>query len=157
MDLTHTAVVAERPGRLDEVLVWRHVDLRSPGPGEVRVRMLASTINPSDAVTVSGAYGSRTTFPFVPGFEDVGVVEEVGAGVDAALLGQRVLPIGSAGCWARSKVLDARWCLPVPDGLDDEVACFAHVNPLAARQPDCTITLAPPTAALRALDPSGRS
>ncbi|WP_212128428.1 hypothetical protein [Brevibacterium sp. SMBL_HHYL_HB1] len=51
--------------------------------------MTASTVNPSDAVTVSGAYASRTEFPFVPGFE--------GVGVPANAIGERVLPIGSAG------------------------------------------------------------
>ncbi|WP_234021248.1 alcohol dehydrogenase catalytic domain-containing protein [Streptomyces sp. Tu 6176] len=43
--------------------------------------MVASTVNPSDAVTVSGAYGSRTTFPLVPAFEGVGVIEAAGPGV----------------------------------------------------------------------------
>jgi len=69
-----SAVVAERPGPLTDVLrLHTAPPVDDPlGEGEVLVRMLASTVNPSDAVTVSGAYGSRTVFPFVPGFEGVG-------------------------------------------------------------------------------------
>ena len=68
----------------------------SLAPHEVSVRMIAAAVNPSDAVTVSGAYASRTTFPFVPGFEGVGVIERAGPGVPEQMIGRRVLPIGSA-------------------------------------------------------------
>ncbi|MFC8710659.1 zinc-dependent alcohol dehydrogenase family protein [Streptomyces sp. NPDC057197] len=94
--------------------------------------MVASTVNPSDAVTVSGAYGSRTTFPLVPGFEGVGVIEAAGPGVPPGAVGLRVLPLGSAGAWQQYKRLAYPWCVPVPDDLPDEVACFAYVNPLTA-------------------------
>ena len=66
-----------------------------PGPsryGEADVPMLASTVNPSDVVTVSGAYASRTEFPFVPGFEGVGVIERAGPGVPAGAIGGRRRP-----------------------------------------------------------------
>ncbi|KXH68787.1 hypothetical protein CSAL01_00055 [Colletotrichum salicis] len=51
-----------------------------PGPGRVRVRMLLASINPSDLVTISGAYPSRTSLPHVHGFEGVGVIESLGEG-----------------------------------------------------------------------------
>lgn len=127
------ATVVESPGRLADVLTVRDVAApAAPGAGEVVVRMLASTVNPSDEVTVSGAYGSRTTFPMVPGFEGVGVIEAVGPGVPADALGRRVLPLGSAGNWQQYKRLGHSWCVPVPDELPDDVACFAYINPLTA-------------------------
>ncbi|MEU5088440.1 zinc-dependent alcohol dehydrogenase family protein [Streptomyces sp. NPDC021356] len=127
------AAVAGSPGRLADVLAVR--DVAGPaacGVGEVVVRMVASTVNPSDEVTVSGAYGSRTSFPMVPGFEGVGVIDAVGPGVPAGAVGRRVLPLGSAGAWQQYKRLDHSWCVPVPDDLPDEVACFAYINPLTA-------------------------
>ncbi|MEB4614048.1 zinc-dependent alcohol dehydrogenase family protein, partial [Leucobacter sp. M11] len=130
---TMLAVIAERPGPLSAVLRLREVPVPGePAPGQVAVRMLLSTVNPSDAVTVSGAYPSRTSFPFVPGFEGIGEVVRVGSGVPAALLGQRVLPLGSAGNWQEIKHLEAAWCVPVPDDVSDEAACFAAINPLTA-------------------------
>lgn len=100
--------------------------------GSVRLRMLASTVNPSDLVTISGAYASRTRYPFVPGFEGVGEVVEVGARVSPGLMGKRVLPLGSAGNWQEYKEASADWCFEVPDSVATEAACFAYVNPLSA-------------------------
>lgn len=127
------AVLAERPGVLGDVLTSRTIPSPSaPGEGEVTVRMVASTINPSDAVTVSGAYGSRTQFPFIPGFEGVGIIESVGPGVPVEAVGKRVLPIGSAGNWQEIKLTSYSWCIPVPDDITDTMACFAYINPLTA-------------------------
>jgi NADPH:quinone reductase-like Zn-dependent oxidoreductase len=94
--------------------------------------MLARAVNPSDHVTISGAYASRTSLPFVPGFEGVGVVEEAGPGVTECAPGDRVLPIGSAGAWQDVKVAEARWCFPAPPDLPDEQAAMSYVNPLTA-------------------------
>lgn len=127
------ALVAERPGALGSVLVSRAVSVSdSLGAGEVAVRMVASTVNPSDVVTVSGAYGSITSFPFIPGFEGLGVIEQAGPGVPPSVVGARVLPIGSASNWQQIKRTDYAWCIPIPDDIPDTVACFAYINPLTA-------------------------
>ncbi|WP_244644585.1 zinc-dependent alcohol dehydrogenase family protein [Azorhizobium oxalatiphilum] len=105
----------------------------APGQGDVLVRMRASTINPSDLIPVTGAYRHRTPLPFVPGYDGVGVVDETGPGVDPALRGRRVLPLGSAGNWATWKVLPAASCVDVPDDITDEQAALAYINPLTAR------------------------
>jgi len=126
------AVIAETPGPIDTVVIR---DVPEPGglrAGEVVVRMLVSTFNPSDAVTVSGAYASRTAFPLVPGFEGVGIISRIGPGVPTSALGQRVLPIGSPGAWQEYKCIDYSWCIPVPDDIPTDVACFAYINPLTA-------------------------
>ena len=126
------AAIAETPGPIDTVVIR---DVPEPGElrsGEVVVRMLVSTFNPSDAVTVSGAYASRTTFPLVPGFEGVGIIDRIGPGVPTSALGRRVLPIGSPGAWQEYKRIDHSWCIPVPDDIPTDVACFAYINPLTA-------------------------
>ncbi|MEY8565756.1 zinc-dependent alcohol dehydrogenase family protein [Corynebacteriaceae bacterium 7-707] len=130
------AAVADRPGPLADVVSVRTVpDPGPPGPAELTLRMTATTANPSDAVTVSGAYPSRTTFPLIPGFEGVGVVEDAGPDVPAptrGLIGRRVLPLGGPGCWQQRRTVDHTWCVPVPDDLDDRTACFSYINPLTA-------------------------
>ena len=77
------AVVCERWGEPEEVLHVREVPEPQPGPGQVRVRMIASPINPSDLLMVRGEYGRRPPLPATPGFEGVGVVE-AGSGLLAA-------------------------------------------------------------------------
>lgn len=107
----------------------------TPGPlaaDHVRVRMRACSINPSDLLTIAGTYRSRTTLPFHPGYEGVGVVERVGAAVSTLRAGDRVMPIGSAGCWQTYKDCEADWCLAVADALTDEQAAMSYVNPMTA-------------------------
>lgn len=126
------AAIAETPGPIDTIVIR---DIPEPGElraGEVVVRMLVSTFNPSDEVTVSGAYASRTAFPLVPGFEGVGIIDRIGPGVPTSALGRRVLPIGSPGAWQEYKRIDHSWCIPVPDDIPTDVACFAYINPLTA-------------------------
>ena len=126
------AALAAQPGPIHNVTIQDVPEPDAPQRGEVIVRMLASAFNPSDAVTVSGAYASRTEFLLVPGFEGVGVVERIGPEVPSALLGRRVLPIGSAGAWQELKRTDHTWCIPVPDDIPTDVACFVYINPLTA-------------------------
>ena len=126
------AAIAETPGPIDTIVIR---DIPEPGElraGEVVVRMLVSTFNPSDEVTVSGAYASRTAFPLVLVFEGVGIIDRIGPGVPTSALGQRVLPIGSPGAWQEYKRIDHSWCIPVPDDIPTDVACFAYINPLTA-------------------------
>lgn len=103
-----------------------------PGLGEVEVALSLSAINPSDLIPVTGAYSARTTLPFVPGFEGVGTVARVGAGVETLKPGDRVIPIGASGLWQEYLVRPAEWCFSVPDDIDDRHAATSYVNPLTA-------------------------
>ena len=126
------AAIAETPGPIDTIVIRDIPEPEELRAREVVVRMLVSTFNPSDAVTVSGAYASRTAFPLVLGFEGVGIIDRIGPGVPTSALGQRVLPIGSPGAWQQYKRIDHSWCIPVPDDIPTDVACFAYINPLTA-------------------------
>ncbi|KAL4969939.1 uncharacterized protein BDV14DRAFT_163857 [Aspergillus stella-maris] len=55
-------------GSAPDVITAEAYEPHAAGPGEVRIHMLLASINPSDLVTISGAYRSRTSLPFVPGF-----------------------------------------------------------------------------------------
>lgn len=125
------AVVFERFGEPSEVLQVKDVPTPEPGPGEVRVRMIASPVNPSDLLVVRGLYGVLPKLPATPGFEGVGVVEKAGPGLMGKLVvGKRVTVINSAGGnWAEYAVIPWRQARPVPSDLpDDQVASF-FVNP----------------------------
>ena len=62
------AAVFETFGDPSEVLRVRDVPEPHPGPGEVRVRMIMSPVNPSDLLVVQGRYGVLPTLPSTPGF-----------------------------------------------------------------------------------------
>jgi NADPH:quinone reductase-like Zn-dependent oxidoreductase len=127
------AVVLESWGDPEKVLQVRDVPAPVPGPGQVRVRMLASPINPSDLLTIRGEYGRQPRLPATPGYEGVGVVEE-GHGLLAwRVKGKRVAVLnGAGGNWAEQVVLPARQAVPVPAELSDEQAATFFVNPASA-------------------------
>jgi NADPH2:quinone reductase len=94
--------------------------------------MVACAINPSDLITISGAYRARTSLPFFPGFEGVGIVTDVGIGCSKLVPGQRVMPIAAAGTWQEFKDHPEKLCLTVPNGLNEEEAAFSYINPMTA-------------------------
>jgi NADPH:quinone reductase-like Zn-dependent oxidoreductase len=93
--------------------------------------MIASPINPSDLLVVEGRYGVLPSLPSTPGFEGVGIVDEVGPGLLGRLVqGKRVVAINSAGGnWAEYAVIPARQARPVPDDIPDDQAATFFVNP----------------------------
>ena len=127
------ALVFDRFGEPSDVLRVREVPTPEPGPGEVRVRMIASPINPSDLLVVRGRYGVLPPLPATPGFEGVGVVDRAGPGALARLLrleGKRVCVINHAGGnWAEYAVIPAKQARPVPNDLPDEQVATFFVNP----------------------------
>jgi NADPH:quinone reductase-like Zn-dependent oxidoreductase len=125
------AAVFETFGEPSEVLCIRDAPVPEPGPGEVRVRMIASPINPSDLMVVRGRYGVLPKLPATPGFEGVGIVEKAGPGLLGRwALGKRVAAINSAGGnWAEYAVVPARQARPVPADIPDEQAATFFINP----------------------------
>lgn len=128
------AVVYQTFGEPGEVLETRDVGDLTPEAGEVRVRMLASPINPSDLMTIRGVYGQRPSLPATPGYEGVGVVDLSGGGLLGRLLiGRRVAVLNkSGGNWAEQAVVPANQCVPLPTDLPLEQAAMFFVNPVTA-------------------------
>jgi NADPH:quinone reductase-like Zn-dependent oxidoreductase len=125
------AVVFRSFGDPSQVLEVADVPAPTPGPGEVRVRMIASPINPSDVLYVRGEYGKRPALPASPGFEGVGVVEASGGGIFGKfLIGKRVAVINArGGNWQEEVVIPAKQAVMVPRDLPDEQVATFFVNP----------------------------
>ncbi|MCS6851337.1 MAG: zinc-dependent alcohol dehydrogenase family protein [Gemmataceae bacterium] len=128
------AAIFERFGEPAEVLQLREVPRPAPGPGQVRVRMLASPINPSDLAMIRGVYGQRPRLPATPGFEGVGVVTAAGPGWLGRLRkGRRVAVLNAqGGNWQEEVVVPARHVVPIPTDIPDEQAACFFVNPATA-------------------------
>src|SRR5438093_13760489 len=119
------AIVFDRFGDPAEVLQVRDVPVPEPGRGQVRVRMTASPINPSDLMVVRGQYGRLPRLPATPGFEGVGVIDAVGPGFLKRLRGlrpgRRVAVLNSqGGNWQESVIISARQVVPLAAELLDE-------------------------------------
>jgi NADPH:quinone reductase-like Zn-dependent oxidoreductase len=99
---------------------------------EIVVRMILSPINPSDLIPIRGAYKHRIQLPAIPGYEGVGVVEEIGSSVPTSLVGKRVLPLRGEGTWQQYVKTKANFAVRVPEVVDDETASQIYINPVTA-------------------------
>lgn len=128
------AAVFDTFGEPADVLAVREIEDRDVRPGHVRVRMLASPINPSDLMTVRGVYSRLPELPATPGYEGVGVVESAGSGLLPKLLvGRRVVVLNrGGGNWANFAMLPASQVVPVSEKLPIDQAATFFVNPVTA-------------------------
>jgi NADPH:quinone reductase len=89
-----------------------------PGPSEVRVKVLTAGVSYTDAMLRAGSYLGVPKPPFTPGYELVGIVDELGPGCSRLAVGDR---IGTLTVWGadaeRVCVLEAN-AVDVPDDLD---------------------------------------
>jgi NADPH2:quinone reductase len=121
----------ERQGPPSSVLVVGEMTDPEPGPGEVRIRVAASGINPGDMKKRQDAFGVGMPFPrVIPHSDGAGVIDEVGDGVPAARVGERVWCFGAQsyrpfGTAAESVVVPAEQAVPLPDGISfEQGACL---------------------------------
>ena len=126
------AIRFDRFGPPADVLRLEDMAQPEPGPGQVRLRLTHRPINPSDLLTVSGEYGRLPNLPATPGFEGVGRVDALGAGVTGWHIGQRAIPLSAGGTWCDSVVADAARLVPVPAAVGDATAAQFVVNPVTA-------------------------
>jgi NADPH:quinone reductase-like Zn-dependent oxidoreductase len=100
--------------------------------GEVLVRMIVRPINPSDLIPITGAYSHRISLPGIPGYEGVGIVEEIGTSVSQELIGKRVLPLRGEGTWQEFVKASAELVVPIPNFIDDYISAQLYINPVTA-------------------------
>lgn len=107
-------------------------ELSEPGPSEAVVRVEATGVSFAEQQMRRGKYYDQPPFPFVPGYDLVGVVERVGLAPGRVRPGARVAALTKTGAWAERIVLDVDDLVPVPAGLDPVAAETAIVNGLTA-------------------------
>lgn len=91
-----------------------------PGPGEVRIDVRASGVNFADIMARMGLYPDCPPLPCVLGYEVSGVIEAVGAGVDASWIGKRVMAGTRFGGYASRAVTALGNCIVIPDAWSFE-------------------------------------
>src|ERR1700730_582999 len=132
------AAVYRRRGPAAEVLTVEEIETPEPGPGEVRVRVAVSGINPTDWKSRS-AGGELTAGFQVPNQDGAGVVDAVGPGVDPARVGQRVWVYMAAwmnpyGTAAEYTVVPAERAVRLPEGISFDLAASLGVPVVTAHR-----------------------
>ena len=112
------------------------------GPGEVRIRVHAATVNPTDTGLRAGTRRAQMQGiepPYVPGMDAAGVIDEIGDGTDTDLavgdaVMAMVIPNGSHGAYRESIILSADSVVRAPAGASHVEASTLPMNALTARQ-----------------------
>jgi NADPH:quinone reductase-like Zn-dependent oxidoreductase len=129
----HTRIIVTRYGGPDELRVVEE-ECPEPKSGEVRVRVLAAGVSLPDLLMREGVHPEKPPLPFTPGWDLVGVVDRLGAGVSGIEPGHIVaaLPINDA--YAEFVCLPQRELVPVPSGLEAAEAVSLVLNYITAYQ-----------------------
>lgn len=130
----------ERPGPAAEVLQVGEVAAPDPGPGEVRVRVAFSGVNPGDTKKRGDWVGFGMPFPrIIPHSDGSGVIDAVGEGVDVNRVGQRVWVYGAQsyrpfGTAAQLTVVPAEQAAQLPAEVSDEVGACLGIPGITAHR-----------------------
>jgi NADPH2:quinone reductase len=107
------------------VLEQVEVDRPEPGPGQVRMRVLAAGVGLPDAHMCRGSYALTPELPFTPGQELVGIVTAAGPGAQARP-GERLMAVSAFnlrhGSFAEESLAGDDFAMPVPEAMSDAEA-----------------------------------
>jgi NADPH2:quinone reductase len=117
-----------------EVITVAEEQCPAPLPGEVRVKVLAAGVSLPDVLAREGVHPETPRLPYTPGWDLVGIVEDIGDGVSGLELGQTVAAMPISGCYAQYVCLPQRKLIPVPAGLDPAEAVAVVLNYITAYQ-----------------------
>jgi NADPH:quinone reductase-like Zn-dependent oxidoreductase len=100
--------------------------ISEPGPGEVRIKVVAAGTGFTDTMIRRGRYPDyKGPLPYTPGYETVGIVEKTGPGVTIPQENQTVADLCVVGGYSQYAIRPARFLVPVPDRIDPaEAVCI---------------------------------
>jgi NADPH:quinone reductase-like Zn-dependent oxidoreductase len=129
----YTRIVVTEYGGPDVVHVIED-ECPEPKRGQVRVRVLAAGVSLPDLLAREGVHPETPPVPFTPGWDLIGVVDQIGDGVSGLKLGQTVAAMPISGAYAEYVCLREHEFVPVPDGLDAAEAVCLILNYITAYQ-----------------------
>ncbi len=127
-----SVIVAKRGG--PEVLQVVENELRVPAAHEARIKVLAAGVGRTDINYRYGLSPFAPKLPFVPGYEIMGIVDAVGAGVKNVAVGDRVAALTGYGGYAEIIYLDQEHLVKVPPALDPADVVTLVLNYVTAYQ-----------------------
>jgi NADPH2:quinone reductase len=114
-----------------EQLAWEDITLPAPAAGQVQLRQTACGLNFIDVYGRSGLYPVGD-LPATLGMEAVGIVEQLGDGVNGFKVGDRVAYPMHIGAYAEARNIDAALLVALPDDIDDQTAAAMMLKGLTA-------------------------
>jgi len=131
--MRQTRIIVTHYGGPDALQVVEE-ECPEPKAGEVRVRVQAAGVSLPDIMAREGIHPETPRVPFTPGWDLVGVVDGLGAGISGIEPGQIVAAMPIHGAYAEFICVRRRELVPVPAGLDPAEAVTLILNYITAYQ-----------------------
>ncbi len=124
--MSYQHVIVREFGGPECLAVVEEPELPEPGPGEIRVRVLAAGTGFTDTIIRQGQYVDvKEKPPFTLGYDWFGLVDKLGEGVTGLAVGQHVADMPVIGGYTEYLTVDADRVVPAPPGLDPaEAVCM---------------------------------
>src|SRR5262249_17157960 len=131
--MRHTRIIVRHYGGPEALQVVEE-ECPEPKAGEVRVRVLAAGVSLPDLMMREGVHPETPPVPFTPGWDLIGMVDRLGAGISGIEPGQIVAALPITGAYAEFVCLVQPELVPVPTGLDAAEAVSLVLNYITAYQ-----------------------
>ncbi len=131
--MKHTRIIVTHYGGPDALRVIEE-ECPEPKHGEVRVRVLAAGVSLPDLMMREGIHPETPRLPFTPGWDLIGVIDRLGAGISGVEPGATVAALPISGAYAEFVCLPQGDLVPVPPGLDAAEAVSLILNYVTAYQ-----------------------
>jgi NADPH:quinone reductase-like Zn-dependent oxidoreductase len=131
--MRHKRIIVNYYGGTDALQVVEE-ECPEPSYGEVQVKVLTAGVSLPDILAREGVHPETPPLPFTPGWDLVGVVNQIGDGVSGMELDQIVVAMPIHGAYAEFVCLPQRELIPVPSGLDHAEAVSLILNYITAYQ-----------------------
>ncbi|HTV20140.1 MAG TPA: zinc-binding dehydrogenase, partial [Polyangiaceae bacterium] len=117
-----------------EALITTEREVRGPAPGKLLVRLDITGVSFAEVQMLRGRYPGQPAFPFVPGYDLVGTIVQIGTGVQGFAVGERVAAMTLTGAWSELVEIEARAAVGVPAAVSSSDAAAVIVNGVTARR-----------------------
>lgn len=124
------ALLFNKKGVAEQVLALGEIAIADLQPGEVRVKLLASPINPADLMFIEKTYRVTPVYPQVAGFEGAGVIVENGG--DDRYPKNSLVAFRHKNVWAEYVNIPKQKLILLPQNLPVEKAAQLALNPITA-------------------------
>lgn len=131
--MKHKRVIVTHYGGPESIQVIEE-SCPQPGVGEARIKVLNAGVSLPDIMAREGIHPETPRVPFTPGWDLVGIVDQLGEGVTEVEVGQKVAAMPIHDAYAEYVCLPQHELVPVPTGVDSAEAVSVILNYITAYQ-----------------------
>ena len=124
------SIVFKKTGKPEDVLEIMDLPIPEPAENEIRVKVLASPVNPADILFIQGQYRIKPTLPQTAGLEGAGIIDKVGSNVSLPV--NTLITFRHKNVWAEYAIIPLEKATVLPPGFPLEKACQFSLNPITA-------------------------